>query len=286
MMRPRSDYERVAKSAQDPRSLNQITEHYLLERNLADQLRQTAKESRGDTYREVYATLFSRLPDHPQHNGNFQDNAYVSRQADLLRKLAPAGCSFVEIGAGDARLAMEMASHCRSVIAVDVTDTLFRRDRAPANVSFVLTSGTNIDIPSESVDFVYSNQLMEHLHPEDAEDQLREIVRILKPGGRYFCITPNVTSGPHDVSKYFDQAATGFHLKEYSFASLASAMRTAGFRDATALLVRQGDYRVLPLSIGRGLELMFRAVQTVTGISLRSIPKFRNVLGINMIAVK
>jgi hypothetical protein len=31
---------------------------------------------------------------------------------------------------------------------------------------------------------------MEHLHPEDAFEQLRNIIRALAPGGRYVCITP------------------------------------------------------------------------------------------------
>jgi ubiquinone/menaquinone biosynthesis C-methylase UbiE len=226
------------------------------------------------------------VPQHPQHNGNFLDFGYISRQADLLHKLAHPGCDFIEIGAGDARLAIEMASHCRTVTAVDVTDSLFKRESAPGNVHFLLSAGTNIDLPSSSVDFVYSNQLMVHLHPDDAEDQLREIVRVLRPGGKYFCITPNVTSGPHDVSKYFDHAATGFHLQEYSFSTLSTALRSAGFRKTTPLLVRKGGYLAVPLPIAQALEVAFRMVQSVTGLSLRSNPRFCNALGINMIAIK
>ncbi len=38
---------------------------------------------------------------------------------------------------------------------------------------------------SDSIDLVISNQLMEHLHPDDAYDQLREVYRVLRDGGRY-----------------------------------------------------------------------------------------------------
>lgn len=57
---------------------------------------------------------------------------------------------------------------------------------------------------------------MEHLHPDDAYEQLQEIYNALIPGGIYICITPNRLSGPHDVSQYFDSIATGFHPKEYT----------------------------------------------------------------------
>jgi SAM-dependent methyltransferase len=40
---------------------------------------------------------------------------------------------------------------------------------------------------------------MEHLHVEDAEAQLQEIHRVLRPGGHYVCTTPSVITGPHDI---------------------------------------------------------------------------------------
>jgi predicted SAM-dependent methyltransferase len=38
-------------------------------------------------------------------------------------------------------------------------------------------------VRAESVDLAYSNQLMEHLHPDDASEQLANVYRALKPGG-------------------------------------------------------------------------------------------------------
>ncbi|GEO99096.1 class I SAM-dependent methyltransferase [Methylobacterium haplocladii] len=285
-MQPRPDFERVAKSAHDPRTIDQIIEHYSLEKNLAKRLKISSKEDRRRFYREAYDTLFQQLPHHPQHNNNYLDHGYISKQAALLKKLIKPDADLIEIGAGDARLAIEMAPHCRSVTAIDVSDALFQPQQAPANVQFLLTNGTTIDMPDGSVDFVYSNQLVEHLHPDDAEEQLREIIRVLRKGGKYFCITPNVTSGPHDVSKYFDYVATGFHLKEHSFSSLASLLRSAGFRSATPLLVRKGGYRVLPFYVAQTIEIAFKIAQTTTRASLRSNPRIRNALGINMIATK
>jgi hypothetical protein len=54
--------------------------------------------------------------------------------------------------------------------------------------------------------------------------------RALKPGGRYLVVTPNRLSGPHDISRAFDDVARGFHLKEYTYGELSRALRQAGFR--------------------------------------------------------
>ena len=79
---------------------------------------------------------------------------------------------------------------------------------------------------------------MEHLHPEDAFEQLRNIIRALAPGGRYVCITPNRLNGPHDVSSHLDREATGFHIKVYTVTELARLFRAAGFAKAR---VRPGE---------------------------------------------
>ncbi len=79
---------------------------------------------------------------------------------------------------------------------------------------------------------------MEHLHPDDASDQLREIFRILRPGGVYLCITPNRLSGPHDISRYFSDTAQGLHLREYSAGELCELFQRAGFTDLTAIVGR------------------------------------------------
>src|SRR6185437_5529779 len=112
-----------------------------------------------------------------------------------------------------------------------------------------------LNLESASVDIVYSNQLMEHLHPDDARDQLVEIRRILKPGGKYICITPNCAHGPHDVSKYFDEVATGFHIREYDCASLKALFVESGFRGFRAVVVVKGRQVPIPYAVVRAAEV-------------------------------
>jgi hypothetical protein len=63
---------------------------------------------------------------------------------------------------------------------------------------------------------------------------------VLVPGGAYICVTPNRLSGPHDISRYFDKVATGFHMKEYSIRELEATFRKAGFADVRAFVSYHG----------------------------------------------
>jgi hypothetical protein len=89
---------------------------------------------------------------------------------------------------------------------------------------------------------------MEHLHPDDAFDQLQNIYNALVPGGIYICITPNRLTGPHDISRYFDEFATGFHMKEYTTLELSNLFRKVGFSRVRAYVGAKGKYLGFPVS--------------------------------------
>ena len=138
------------------------------------------------------------------------------------------------------------ARYVRQVYAVDVSDTITDGVRPPANFHLALSDGCSIPVPQGSVDIAYSNQLMEHLHPEDAEEQLRNIHQALAPGGQYLCITPNRLSGPHDISWLFDREATGFHLREYTVRDLRELFFQVGFSSVKVYIGGRGFYSQVP----------------------------------------
>jgi SAM-dependent methyltransferase len=129
---------------------------------------------------------------------------------------------------------LAVAPHVARATAVDVTDALAPR-HAPAGFEFVAYDGFELPLPPASVDFVYSNDVVEHLHPDDLGDHLRGVLRVLRADGRYLCVTPNRLSGPHDVSRHFAETPQGFHLREYTLGELADRVATAGFRGAETL---------------------------------------------------
>ena len=113
-------------------------------------------------------------------------------------------------------------------------------------------------MPDSAVNLAYSNQLMEHLHPDDALEQLQNIFRALAPGGTYVCVTPSRTLGPHDVSRYFDAVATGFHLREYSVAELDDLFRSVGFVNTRVFIGAKGWFVALP-------TLPVRLIENIAG---------------------
>jgi 2-polyprenyl-3-methyl-5-hydroxy-6-metoxy-1,4-benzoquinol methylase len=84
--------------------------------------------------------------------------------------------------------------------------------------------------PGASYDVVISNQVVEHMHPNDLETHSRSVLAILKPGGRYILATPHVYLGPADLSQVFGlKQAVCHHLKEYRYWELARVLTQAGF---------------------------------------------------------
>jgi SAM-dependent methyltransferase len=278
----RCDFEATKRRQGDDRSPERIRAHYQLERQLADRLRDAPAHRRVKVYSDVYAELFKRLPDHPQKAAPLHIGR-ARREASLLSRFLHEGTAYLELGCGDALVCFEVAGRASIAYGLDVTDVLIQRDRAPRNFEFVRTDGVNIPLPSGSVDLAYSNQLMEHLHPEDAEAQLREVCRVLKPGARYLCITPNRLTGPHDVSIFFDYEASGFHLREYDYRSLRKLGLAAGFRRVEFHVMLRGRRIPLPFVLGAVLEWALDAAPVNWRARLSRFRPLEVVMGINAV---
>lgn len=226
----------------DPRAPEQIREHYEIEKGLAARLRAASGEDRRHLYTELYEELYRRVPHHlklTQKMTADEQAEVVERQLRWLRPSVGKDDTFLEVGAGDCLVTFAVSRLVRKAIAIEVSETMAGHPDTPPNFELVISDGVSIPVPAGSVDVAYSQQLMEHLHPDDALQQLRNLHAALRPGGRYFCVTPNRVTGPHDISRHFDDVATGFHLKEYSIGELARLFREVGFREV-ALIVSTG----------------------------------------------
>jgi SAM-dependent methyltransferase len=245
----------------DTRTHERIRAHYEIERELADRLRSAPASARPSLYAEVYDELFRRVPDHPQLGRRDSDEARdagVIPELRLVRLFLPPGGRFLEIGAGDCSLAAAVAAIAEHVHAVDVSAEVAGGRPLPGNVELTLTHGCSLPVSSATIDLAYSNQLLEHLHPDDAAAHAAEVHRVLRPGGRYLCATPNRLTGPHDVSAGFCACARGLHLREYTTAELAALLTAGGFSAVRAVLRMRGRVRIvsaLPLTrMERALE--------------------------------
>ncbi len=280
---------RVRIPSNDPRSEARIREHYEVERGLAQRLRDADKAARRTLYTEVYDDLYRLQPDHPQilmAGSSASRGEQVAKLVGWLASHLRPNDTFLEIGPGDCQLSFALAPRCAYVHAVDVTDGIPAGAALPANFALHISDGTGISLPDASIDLAFSDQLMEHLHPDDALDQLREVYRVLEPGGTYVCITPNRLSGPHDVSRFFCDVAEGFHIHEYTSAELAKLMRAIGFRGVRAAIPLRGRLTSLPLAPFLAFEAAIAALPARARRRLSESRYVPAVLGIRLFAYK
>lgn len=241
----------------DKRDRAALLRHYEIERDLSDRLRCATAEERRALYRTVYDELFQRVPDHPQNvcKGLAADQqASTDLQLALLGHFLRPDSVYLEIGSGDCHLAKAVARRVRQAYAVDVSQVIPEMGVWPENLRLIISDGVRIDVPPGSVHVAYSNQLMEHLHPDDAIHQLREIYNSLAPGGVYVCVTPHGFSGPHDISGYFGSEPRGFHLKEYTHGELNALFRTTGFATVEHRMGLRGRFFRVPGPVALGCE--------------------------------
>ncbi len=264
-------------------TLTEKKRHFDLEKKLADSLRQATAAERQKLYGQVYDEIYAAIP-YLLPNQRILSQLAIADTLNMLRPYLRPQTTYLEIGAGNCVLALEAAKRVAQVYAVDVSVEVTADNIFPKNFTLSISDGLSIPVPEGSIDLAFSNQLMEHLHPDDAAEQLSNIYRALKPGGRYICITPNHWSGPHDISKYFTPSATGFHLREYDHGQLVSVFRQAGFRHFRALIGSRGLFVEIPLWPLRALESCLAALPFNLGVRLGRLLPLRLLLGIKLIA--
>ena len=241
------------------RNAADVEHHYRVEVELAQRLRSAPRAERLGLYGQVYDELFRRVPNHPQLTRKVSEAERRKGVADRITTLLPfvgPDTVFLEIGAGDGSLTLAVAERARHCYALDVSREILSGVQHP-KVETVLSDGCSVPVPPGSVTLAYSFQVMEHIHPDDALEQLHCLYDAIAPGGSYLCITPNRLNGPHDVSKFFDNVARGFHLKEYTTTELAKLFRKIGFGRVEVYARTSGRVIRLPLAFVMAFEKVF-----------------------------
>lgn len=273
----------------ETRTREELRQHYEVERELADRLRKATKEERRTLYSEVYDELFRRVPQHPQHTNHASPERLAADIAEKMEILAPflkADATFLEIGPGDCEFAKTVAQKVARVLVIDVSDEITRTRELPGNLRLVISDGSSVPVPPGSVDVAYSNQLMEHLHPDDAVDQLKQLHAALKPGGVYLCITPSRLTGPHDISGEFESEATGFHLKEYTVGDLTALFREVGFTRMRIVFGGRGRFLLLPPWTATVWEKLLGLLPRGLRKAVALKPPFRWLFGVRLAGFK
>jgi SAM-dependent methyltransferase len=230
----------------DDRTFEQVQRHYEVEKAIAARLRKANREERTAIYQTMYDELFEQVPDHPRlkHREDPRMIALANQnKARLVEKFVDQSTVFVEFAPGDCTFAAYMCNRAKSVYGVDISDQRGRLGNMPDSFELIVYDGYNLEMPENSVDVVFSDQLIEHIHPDDIEIHFQLVRKILKSQGAYVFRTPHRFLGPHDVSRYFSDQAEGFHLKEWTYGEIGRILRSLkysswnGYRIAKGILI-------------------------------------------------
>jgi hypothetical protein len=107
------------------RTIEQVRNHYEVERALAAELKAGSREDRMALYGTLYAELFKRVPDHDRLRHGAAPDRQSARYRNNLRfietYLDPAA-TFVEFGPGDCEFARRVSPFVQKVYAADISD--------------------------------------------------------------------------------------------------------------------------------------------------------------------
>jgi ubiquinone/menaquinone biosynthesis C-methylase UbiE len=176
------------------------------------------------------------------------------------------GAAAVDLGCGTGQLSLPLAQRGARVTAVDISanmiDLLNQKARAAGvpNVTGMVSTVEQLDLPAGSVDLVVSNYALHHLHDRDKERAVAAAYRWLKPGGRLVIgdmmfgrggtardraiigskVTTMVKRGPGGwwrLAKNVGRFTLRFQERPVSIETWKSYYARAGFRDIVAVPV-------------------------------------------------
>ena len=176
--------------------------------------------------------------------------------AERLAPLVGTGDVVLDLGCGIGRVARYVAPLCRTLWAVDASEDMLgyarRRLAGVANVRFARSEGTRVPgRPDDAVDVAYSLITLQHLEREDAFALLRDLRRMVRPGGRLYVTFPNLLSDvvPRLVRPRTSTSARSTNparARIYTPQEVERLLPAAGFDDREARRGRR-DRRRLPV---------------------------------------
>jgi SAM-dependent methyltransferase len=163
----------------------------------------------------------------PQEFGNLEANVRFIEQTDVLRQ----GVRILEIGSGTGILLSRLIHEGHDVQGVEISADLVaesRRWHGPLPIRLV--TGTALPFADQAFDVVMSFDVFEHIADSDAH--LREVRRVLRPGGAYLLQTPNKwTNVVFETIRW--RSFTKFrqdHCSLHSLAELRQRLAAHGFQ--------------------------------------------------------
>src|SRR5687767_466842 len=102
----------------EKRTMEQLREHHEVEKELANRLRHATQSERRYLYTSLYDEMYQRVSNHPQltrKSSAEEKMKAVSREMKRLKPFLDKEVTFLEVGAGDCALSLEVANFVKKV---------------------------------------------------------------------------------------------------------------------------------------------------------------------------
>lgn len=270
-----------------------------MEKSFREQLlAENDRERRKRLYSEFYSQWTSFNEQYQPGIRNFG-----SFSPELMQLMVPfvRGKTLLDFGCGYGFATFDLAIYSAKVVAADESKPMIENLQERIHEKGItkiepLFLGDNAEDGltkyEGSIDVVYSNDVVEHLHPDDMQEHLELVFRLLRPRGLYICITPNRITGPHDVSAQFlpyHATAQGAHIREYSHRELCDVFRNSGFVRFRTPVTAVGYHRLRSDAAYRRLlvppQFKFSLEAVWFGRSKKHQPKLLNLFCLNKVVL-
>jgi len=124
-----------------------------------------------------------------------------ARRVKMLSRHLRSGMSVLELGCGTGYFTRELACSGANIVAVDVSPDLLEIAKANSsapNVRYEIQNAYELSYPDAVFDSVVGSSVLHHLEIEKA---IREIYRVLKPGGTIYFTEPNMLNPQIAIQK-------------------------------------------------------------------------------------
>lgn len=156
-------------------------------------------EKRSHEYRKTWDQLASSSAMYSIYATSDQEQFERGGQSDAeqISQWITPDSLVLDVGCGIGRVEKYLALHCRELHAVDVAEEMLRQAQERlaglSNVFLHHASATDLSFArDEMFDLVFSLLVLQHMEKEDAFLSLREIHRVLKPGGLAYLQFPSL----------------------------------------------------------------------------------------------
>ena len=162
------------------------------------------------------------------------------RPALVERVVASGARDVVDVGCGTGTLSIALAQAGVAVIGIDGDEDILRRAaakaaEAQASVSLRAGLADRLPLPDASADAVVCSLLLHHLQPGAKAAALREMRRVLRPGGRLHVADWGRAADPLQRVAFLGlQVVDGFpNTADHAAGRLSGLIASAGFGTVT-----------------------------------------------------